>query len=215
MLQKYQKLTLSLVGLVNRSRGRKAQTLDALVSEQTRRTFVETFKTAHRLGLIAGRMGELSMRIGGSKMLITPSRAWAESLEIGDLVVAAIDDEWVDAHAEPPEFLSWHKAIYASCDAMAILLSQPAACIVLGELQIEMDLNRRKVFADHSGGVIWAEPETGAIVDALKDHAVILLNEHGMIARGESPGEAVARSDTAKRLCEIVLQEALFTDLNK
>lgn len=215
MLQKYQKLTLSLVELVNRSRGRKAQTLDALASEQTRHTFVETFKTAHRLGLTAGTMSELSMRIGGSKLLITPFRAWPESLGIADLVVATIEDEWVDAHAEPPEFLGWHKAIYASSDAQAILLSQPTACIVLGGLREVMDLNHRTVFAAHSGGVAWAEPETDAIVAALKDHAIVLLHEHSMIARGESPDEAVARSDTAKRLCEIALQEALFTELKR
>lgn len=215
MLQKYQKLTLSLVELVNRSRGRKAQTLDALASEQTRHTFVETFKTAHRLGLTAGTMSELSMRISGSKLLITPSRAWPESLGIADLVVAAIEHDWVDAQTEPPEFLGWHQAIYASSDSQAILFSQPAACVALCGLRIEMDLNQRTLFAAHSGGVVWAEPETDTIVDALKDHAVVLLHEHGMIARGGNLDEAVARSNTAERLCEIALQEALFNDLDR
>ena len=93
MLQKYQKLTLSLVDMVNRSRGRKTQTLNALASVQTRHTFVETFKTAHRLGLTAGTMSELSMRIGGNKLLITPSMAWPESLGIADLVIAAIEND--------------------------------------------------------------------------------------------------------------------------
>lgn len=215
MLQKYQKLTLSLVDMVNRSRGRKTQTLNALASVQTRHTFVETFKTAHRLGLTAGTMSELSMRIGGNKLLITPSMAWPESLGIADLVIAAIENDWVDAQTEPPEFLGWHQAIYASSDSQAILFSQPAACVALGGLQRELDLNQRPVFAAHSGGIAWAEPETGAIVDALKDHAVVLLHDQGMIARGGSLDEAVARSDTAERLCAIALQEALFNDLDR
>ncbi|TFH36195.1 MAG: class II aldolase/adducin family protein, partial [Anaerolineales bacterium] len=215
MLQKYQKLTLSLVDLVNRSLGRKVQTLNTLAPVQTRNNLIEAYRMAHQLGLCAGTMGELSLRIDGSKLLITPSKAWPESLEIAELILAGIEYEWIDAHAEPPAFLDWHRAIYASTDAQAILFSQPAAAIVLGRLRRAVDLHQPTILSTHSGGISWAEPETGAIVAALKDHAVVLIREHGMITRAGNINEAVSRSHSAERLCMIVLQEALFMDLDK
>lgn len=168
---------------------------------------------------MAGAEGNLSVRLDGERLLVTPSGRRKDELAAADLLIAPLDGSRqgavVAGSARPTSDLAIHRAIYrARPDVRAIAHAHVPAAMALtlaGEVpdpavlpETALLLTRLPVVPYGAlGSVELAERIATALAGppplALADAAI--LERHGAIAVGASIDEAVDRLDLADVLC--------------
>jgi L-fuculose-phosphate aldolase len=157
---------------------------------------------AHRVaqsGLVVGTAGNVSVRIGDD-MLITPRGCTLGEVEPGDCVrVRLIDGAVVQALAglAPSSETPLHRAVYAACDAGAIVHTHSHFATVLSTLVDELPAVHYATTA--FGGRVRVAPyatfgtdELAAnVAEALRGRRAALLANHGAVVTGDTAASAV------------------------
>lgn len=177
---------------------------------ELRQVVVDTARAMNRSGLNRGTSGNLSVRVADG-MLITPSAVPYESMAPADLIRMDLDGTVLAGPGKPSTEWRLHAGILrARPDVDAVLHAHPEFSTTLACL-------RRAIPAVHymvavAGGdsipcasyATFGTPELADhAVAALRDRMACLLANHGLVALGASPGEALALAVEVEALAAV------------
>ncbi|MGC8484216.1 MAG: class II aldolase/adducin family protein [Candidatus Baltobacteraceae bacterium] len=188
--------------------------------ESEQRLRAEIVDCARRLwqrGLVTGSSGNISARMEGGDILVTPSGRSLERLAAGDIVRVDCNGTPYDATPHPSSELPLHLAAYrVRPDAAYIVHTHPTACVtwsLRGRL-----FPRRTVGAMESLGAVGWVPyapagsselaASGAAIFA-RGVDTILMERHGLSALGATLERAFILTDLAEESARIALGAAL------
>ena len=183
-----------------------------------------------RLGarrLIAAAEGNLSVRLAGDRILITPAGRRKDALEASDLVVVPLDPAAAKDDARPGDLrpssdVAIHRAIYgARPDVGAVVHAHVPAAMALTLAGVTPDpaaLPETAMLLPRLPVVPFGTPgsaELAARIAAAFDEGnplpgAVLLELHGAVAVGAGIAEALDRIELVDVLCRVWRDAALF-----
>lgn len=169
-------------------------------------------------GLISAGEGNLSIRLDGSRILVTPSGRRKDELEVDDLVVVRTDHPGAVARSRsgiaPTSDLAIHLAVYAARPDIGAVahahLPASMALTLAGEIPDPAVLPETASFLPRlpflTLGVPGSPELAGRIAAALQQPpaplpGAVLLERHGAVAVGEHVDKAVDRLELVEVLC--------------
>lgn len=172
----------------------------------------------HQRAYVSGTDGNLSMRVGSDSILVTPSGVGKGFMRSGDMVMVGLSGEKLAGYREPSSELGLHLEIYRlRPDIMGVVHAHP--CVATG-------------FA--SAGMALVEPICSELVSALREiplapyalpgsedlvkamepfihnHNAILMQNHGVVAYGETIERAYMNMEIVEHCAQIALVTKLL-----
>ena len=164
-------------------------------------------------GLIAGRDGNLSVRLGPDRVLVTPSGLIKSLLTAGDMVEVGLSGRKRRGRRKPTSELDLHLRILTRRpDVGAVVHAHPPAATgfaVAGE-EIPANLLPELIFLVGRVPIVPygtpGTPELGDRVEPyLADHDALLLANHGAVTMGSTLDQAWIRMETLEHAARIIL----------
>ena len=185
---------------------------------QLRRDLVEVCQRLHARDLIGAGEGNVSCRLGGRKLLVTPSGASKGHLRTTDLVVVTEGGEKVRGKGRASTELRMHLAAYAARpDVRAIVHAHPISAVALTVAGAPPPNDVMPEAAVVLGQIVvapFSTPGTDevprALAPFLPGHEVILLERHGALALGRTLFEALDRLETLERVSRVAVVARLL-----
>jgi L-fuculose-phosphate aldolase len=192
------------------------------VTDDVRRQIVRVCRRLYERGLIAGPDGNVSVRISGDHILVTPRGFSKADVEEHDLVLVTLDGKRIGGKHDVSSEVAMHLAAYrARDDVRAMVHAHPpvaTAFAVAGEGLPENVLPELTVLLGHVPLVPYATPGTSALPDAmapfLPNHDAFLLANHGVTTLGRTVGEAHQRMECVEHSANILLTARLLGRVN-
>jgi L-fuculose-phosphate aldolase len=181
--------------------------------EETARVLVEIGRLLYEKSLVASTEGNLSARIEGGRILITPAGTCKGRLREGDLVTLDASGVPLSGTGKPSSEADTHVAIYrARPDVGAIVHAHPPtatgfavaglplADCVLPEVLLSVGSVPLAPYGT-PGGADLAEK----VLTVAQAHDAFLLKNHGAVALGRTPFEAFHRMELIESFARILL----------
>jgi arylformamidase len=178
---------------------------------------------AYQRRLVSGTGGNLSVRLGRDRALITPSAVSLRECTPEDFITVDLRGEMVagPAHHVPSKEVHFHTAIYeARPDVHAISHLHPPSCILfairnrpipLVTITAEVRLGPTPVVPEApSGSALLARLVHEAVL-ASPDAKLLLLERHGVLAIGATLAETIDVADLAEDTARVAHQLSLAT----
>jgi len=164
-------------------------------------------------GLVTGTSGNVSARTPDGDVLMTPSGIDYEEMEPGDVVLVDVDGEVLEGSLGPSTETPMHTGIYrARADVGAVVHTHSVFATTLACLGWTIPPVHYMLTTLSEDGEIPLAPYTtygteklaGYAAEALgEDRNACLLQNHGTIAVGDSPGKAFSRTVVLEEMAEI------------
>lgn len=180
---------------------------------QLRREMCEVGRRVHARGLVGGTDGNLSVRVGGDRVLISPSGTCIGMLEPGDFVMIDMAGRALQGTRKPSSERWMHLSAYAERpDIMAALHAHPpitVAFTVAGMAMPQCALPEVILSFGQVPVTAYATPATpeGAVIvrDLIKRHDVLVLDRHGSLTVGASPLDALFKLEKLEHGMQVLL----------
>ena len=164
-------------------------------------------------GLVEGTAGNVSARMEDGNICITPSSVDYRAMVLEDLVVIDPAGEVVDGTRPPSSEKLLHLACYEAFEEVgSVIHSHPvhATMFAVARRPIPACIDEFTVYVGGEVAVTEYAPSGTdhvgrAAVDCLADRGAALLANHGMVAVGKSPGDALHVTALVERTAEIVI----------
>jgi len=164
-------------------------------------------------GLIAGRDGNLSVRIGTERVLVTPSGYIKALLNPADMVEVDLAGTPRRGSRKPTSELDLHLRILRHRpDVHAVVHAHPPTATGFAVAGVEIPGNLLPELAFVVGPVPLVPygkagtPELGdRVVPFLKEHNALLLAKHGAVTMGSTLDEAWIRMETLEHSARIIV----------
>jgi L-fuculose-phosphate aldolase len=197
-----------------RSRGTRAPA----AARAVRAELAETCRRLHGRDLIGAGEGNVSVRLGRDRFLVTPSGANKGYLAPAQLVVVNGRGEVVEGRGRASTELGMHLAAYAARpDVQAVVHAHPltAVALTIAGLPPPNDLvPEAAVTLGEIAVAPFATPGTAEVAASLAPlwagHDVLLLERHGALALGRTLAEAFDRLETLERVARMALLARLL-----
>ncbi len=185
--------------------------------DTARLALVEAGRSLRAAGFVVAREGNLSLRLDGDRLLITPAGLDKGALTVADLAEVAVDGRHLDG-PPPSTELRMHLAIYAiRPDVGAVVHAHPphATAFAVSGRPLHADvLPEAAVLLGAVPVAAYATPGTEKVgVEAARvasSARAFLLSHHGAVALGPDLATAMDRLETLERLAQVCwLAEAL------
>jgi L-fuculose-phosphate aldolase len=170
-------------------------------------------------GLVVGRAGNISVRLGGDEILISKRRSRLERLPPADLVRCSLATGAYDGDVEPSTETPMHRAVYLKQpDAQAILHSSAfyTTLVACSDVDLRLDLVPESMaYLSNMGHVPYYHPGTRELAQSAgeqAEHNVIILENHGLIVWGKTVEEAVMVTEMMERHCETLVVAMMCGD---
>jgi L-fuculose-phosphate aldolase len=156
-----------------------------------RRQIVETARRLSAARLVAGSVGNVSVRTEDGGALITPTRLPYDLMEPADVVRIGPDGAVLEGRREPSREWPTHLAVHAGRpDVVAIVHSHSPHATAWSFLGEDLGLPTEEL--EVLGGPVATAPHgqtgsaelAGAVVDALGPRQAVLMARHGVIGVG-------------------------------
>lgn len=193
-----------------------------------RRAIVAVCRRLYERGLIAGPDGNVSMRVGLDRVLVTPAAMSKADVRPADLVEVALDgtrrtSRGAGSYREASSEVYLHLRMYSRRpDIMAVVHAHPPVATgftVAGETLPARVLPELIVQMGDVALVPFAQPGGRAIAEALepyvRNHDAFLLANHGAVAVGPSLQMAHQRMESMEHAARIVLAARLIGKVNE
>jgi L-fuculose-phosphate aldolase len=169
-------------------------------------------------GLIAGQDGNVSVRVGDDRLLVTPAGFRKGELTADDLCEVARDGTWLAGAHPPSSELGLHLAWYAARpDVHAVVHAHPpvATGFAAAGQAIADDVLPEVIVALGPVPVVpYAEPGTRALGEAVRPfcarHDALLLANHGAVTAGPTLRLAHDRMEHLEQAARILLAARLL-----
>lgn len=168
-----------------------------------RRELADIGRVVYQKGLVAGTDGNISARVAGDNVLISPSGCCLGMVEPGDFVLIDFAGRVVNGRGKPSSERWMHIETYKTrADAMAAIHAHPPATVAFTLAGVEMDPCALPEVILAFGRVpvtAYATPATveGAAVvrDLIKRFDALVLDRHGAITIGKSLKDALFKME--------------------
>ncbi|WP_420000290.1 class II aldolase/adducin family protein [Streptomyces boninensis] len=161
--------------------------------------------------LVVGTSGNVSVRVGDDRVLVTPSGVPYEALATTDPVAVNLAGQQVNGKLKPTSELPLHLSIYASTPARAVVHTHAVHATAVSTLVDEVPPIHYMTAA--LGGVVRVAPYAlygteelaRGMAAALADRTGCLLRNHGTIVYGDTLAEAYDRTAQLEWMCRVWL----------
>ena len=173
---------------------------------------VECCRRMHARGLTSGGEGNVSVRLGSGRFLVTPSGVNKGFIAPADLVVADSEGRPVrTAGLGPSSEFKVHLAAYRArpdCDAVVHAHPPTAVALTLAGVSLAQCLMPESVVAlGEIPTAPYATPSTQAVADGveglLAGHCAVMLERHGSLTIGRDVFEAYDRLESLEHAARI------------
>ncbi|MEA4908901.1 MAG: class II aldolase/adducin family protein [Anaerolineaceae bacterium] len=192
--------------MANSQGGIDQRTRSVLAPEKVRREALEAGRSLHPLGLGAGNLSELSLRLTGDVCLANPAGVSYLEMTLDRFCLVSLEKEHVLAGDAPPRRMAWHRAVYLQTNARAVVLCQLWAALVVAAQGRLPDPRVLPGAAQAAGGLGLAQED--AVETAVTRWPAVLVPGSGLLVWAASPGAALARAEAVQRWCEAALHLA-------
>lgn len=171
-------------------------------------------------GYIVSGDGNVSVRIGAQRMLITPSGSRKGFLQPADMVLCDLSGEPVRGETmRPSSEIAMHVAVYeARPDAAAVVHAHPPCAIahtIAGASLAEPLMPEAFCALGEVVTIPYTTPTTQQVPDALrgylKSHHALLMERHGSITFGRTLAEAYDRLEVLEHTAKISLMARVMS----
>ena len=181
--------------------------------EDAARAVLATAKELLAKGLVEGTAGNVSARMADGNICITPSSVDYRAMVLEDLVVIDPAGEVVDGERPPSSEKLLHLACYAAFEEVgSVIHSHPvhATMFAVARRPIPACIDEFTVYVGGEVAVTRYSPsgttDVGeAAVECLAQRGAALLANHGMVAVGKSPSDALHVTAMVERAAQIVV----------
>lgn len=207
MLKGYQRLANNLVSLVNSRERVDRKTRDALAPKRLRESLLATARQCHKSGLVAGSLGEVSLRLSGSRVIYTTAGVLFSQIEDCHLAISSIPIEYSSTNYPLPLNMAYHQSVYGHTEAQAVLFCQPAAVLALlaRGLKLQPELMTDAINVTGQVGVLAAQQQVGGMLDT---HGALLIPGKGLLSWGHSLEHSLDKAEVIQCWCQAALSVA-------
>ncbi len=179
---------------------------------ESRQEVTNVCKLMHGRGLISAYDGNISLRLGPGRFLMTPSGVNKAFMQASDLVVIDAQGRTMRGGARPSSEYRMHLAIYeAREDVGCVIHAHPPHCIACTLTGIPMDSLVLPETAFLLGAVATIPYETpgtdafaGALLPHLPNRSALLLERHGSVTLGDDLWEAYNRLEALEHVARVL-----------
>jgi L-fuculose-phosphate aldolase len=187
-----------------------------------RHAIVRVCRRLYERGLIAGPDGNVSVRLGDDRLLVTPSGMSKVDVNEDDLVVVSTEGRPVAGTRRPSSELGMHLRIYARRrDVRAVVHAHPPLATALAVAGEDLLLPVLPEIVVQTGGVPlvpYATPGTEALADAIEPFLVhydaFLMANHGATSLGPDLPSAHQRMESIEHAAQVLLFARLLGRVN-
>jgi len=180
---------------------------------QLRKQFVAVGHDVHAQGLVAASDGNISARLGGDRILITPSGKSLGRLEPADMVVIDHQGRKIAGHNKLSSEFRLHLAVYSErSDVQAIVHAHPpiANGFTFANVPLQSCVVPEVVATlGHIPTTPYATPSTQEGADIIRpfirDHDAVMLERHGSVTVGKTPLDAFQKLEKIEHTARILL----------
>ncbi|MDE2901651.1 MAG: class II aldolase/adducin family protein [Chloroflexota bacterium] len=184
------------------------------MASELKSAIVDAARTMYNEGLVVGSAGNVSARAENDEaMHITPTRVRYADLTPADIVTVTFDGDPIESDGLPSSESLMHGAIYAARqDVRAVVHAHPihASAMAVRREAIPVFVDEQVVYL---GGAVAVSAYAPAASEELADNAVaalgerraVLLANHGTLAVGHDPEDALEMTRLTERLAQIWL----------
>ena len=183
--------------------------------DDARQAVLATAKELLAKGLVEGTAGNVSARMEDGNVCITPSSVDYRAMTLDDIVVIDTAGEVVEANdgRSPSSEKALHLACYEAFEEVgSVIHSHPvhATMFAIARQPIPACIDEFTVYVGGEVAVTEYAPSGTAdvgrnAVDCLADRGAALLANHGMVAVGKSPSDALHVTAMVERAAQIVI----------
>ncbi|MBX6332558.1 MAG: class II aldolase/adducin family protein [Gemmatimonadaceae bacterium] len=192
-------------------------------STDARREIVVVCRRLYEHGLIAGQDGNVSVRLGENRVLVTPAGMSKVDVEPEDLVEVGLDGKRLTGYQRPSSEVDLHIRVYSRRpDVMAVVHAHPPVATgfaVAGEGLEATVLPELICQVGRVPVVPYARPGTPALGDACEpfigEHDAFLMANHGAVTMGPTLRVAHQRMESLEHAARIMLAARLVGRVNE
>jgi L-fuculose-phosphate aldolase len=182
--------------------------------QAARKAIAEICRMMHQRGYIASRDGNVSCRIGDSRILVTPSGSRKGFLDPDDMVLCDLDARPVRGEKGKPSTESMmHVAVYRERDDVnAVVHAHPPFAIAHTVAGATLSLALMPEVYCELGEIVtipYTTPGTEEVPERLrgpiKNHCALVMERHGSITVGASLNQAYDRLEVLEHTAKISL----------
>jgi len=181
---------------------------------QLRKDICEAGRRIHARGLVAGTDGNVSARLGGGRVLISPSGTCLGMMKPEELILIDRNGDVLPGTGRGrPSSERWmHLAAYDQRpDVMAAIHAHPPTCIALtvaGVAMAQCALPEVIIAFGQVPVTAYATPATeqGATVvrDLIKQHDALILDRHGSLTVGKTVNDALFKLEKLEHGAQVI-----------
>lgn len=184
-----------------------------MVGDELRRALMWAGRGLYRQGMMAGSSGNLSARVDGGRVLITPSGAAKGRLDPADMLLIDLAGNLLEGEGKPSSETAMHLAIYRRFPGVnAVVHAHPVKAMALAAAHRAIPTDTLPEALYSLGDIPCvpympaASPELGeAVAAALEDGDGVLLLNHGALTAGRSVGAARGKMEILEALAEVAI----------
>lgn len=174
---------------------------------------VEASRRLHEMGWVANHDGNVSARLPGDRVLITPTSYSKRDVDDASLVVCSLDGKVLEGRKKPPSELALHLAVYRSRpEAGAVIHAHPPTATAFGVAGVSLDLCAMPEVVVSLGPGIptvpFAMPKdpaaTKGVAACAAERDAMILAGNGALTLGTSLEQAFLRMELVEHYARIV-----------
>jgi L-fuculose-phosphate aldolase len=170
-------------------------------------------KRLHQQGMVSGTAGNLSVRLGSDRIMITPSGVSKAELMTGRMVIVNMRGDKLSGTLHPSSELEMHLTIYAlRPDIQAVVHAHPCTATAFASAGLPLDEAVCSEIVMTLGSVPlarYATPGTSDLSQVLTPfilrHDAILMANHGVVTYGQSLRQAFLNMELVEHFAKIML----------
>jgi L-fuculose-phosphate aldolase len=181
------------------------------MEQALREDIVRHCRLLHQRGYLAANDGNVSSRLDGNRILVTPSGVHKGFLEPGDLIVVDLKGNKLSGSREPTGELALHlRALAQRPDATAVVHAHPPLAIAMSLTKKKLDgiLPEVTLSLGRLQVVPYARPLTDdlakAVAAALEHSDAVILERHGTVAVGRTVAEAYGQTERLEHASQVL-----------
>ncbi|MDP1824325.1 MAG: class II aldolase/adducin family protein [Archangium sp.] len=181
------------------------------MEQALREDIVRHCRLLHQRGYLAANDGNVSSRLDGNRVLVTPSGVHKGFLEPGDLIVVDLKGNKLSGTREPTGEIALHlRALAQRPDATAVVHAHPPLAIAMSLTKKKLDgiLPEVTLSLGRLQVVPYARPLTDdlakAVAAALEHSDAVILERHGTVAVGRTIAEAYGQTERIEHASQVL-----------
>jgi L-fuculose-phosphate aldolase len=180
---------------------------------KSKKEIIETGKRMYAKGYVIASEGNMSIRLGENKILISPSGKNKGMLKEKDLVVVDLKGKRVSGSLKPSSELLMHLFVYQKRkDVNVVVHAHPPYSLALASAHFPLAQNLLPEVIMFLGEIPlapYATPSTEEVPKSLSSfiekHNAFLLENHGVLTLGKDIEKAYSRLEMVEHLAEVNL----------